>query len=191
MLGSEVIQGWKTILTGRTPFLSVEITKECPLACPGCYAYGPDHLGGDTVLRQVSDYRGQELVDRFVEILDAYQPLHVSIVGGEPLVRYKELNQILPEIEARNMYIQLVTSAVRPIPLEWSRLKKTALVVSIDGLAPEHDARRKPATYERILKNIVGHQIVVHCTVTRQMADRPGYLREFIEFWSARKEARK
>ena len=29
-----------------------------------------------------------------------------------------------------------------------------SVVVSIDGLQPEHDERRKPATYERILKNI-------------------------------------
>jgi sulfatase maturation enzyme AslB (radical SAM superfamily) len=64
-------------------------------------------------------------------------------------------------------------------------------VVSIDGLQPEHDARRKPATYERILKNIVGHQITVHCTVTRQQIHRPGYLEDFLKFWSARQEVRK
>lgn len=64
-------------------------------------------------------------------------------------------------------------------------------VVSIDGLAPEHDARRKPATYERILKNVEGHGITVHCTVTRQMTERPGYLQDFMEFWSNRKETEK
>ena len=29
---------------GLPPFLSIEITKECPLKCPGCYAYEPGHL---------------------------------------------------------------------------------------------------------------------------------------------------
>jgi sulfatase maturation enzyme AslB (radical SAM superfamily) len=57
-------------------------------------------------------------------------------------------------------------------------------VVSIDGLQPEHDERRKPATYDRILKHIVGHKITVHCTVTRQQVRRPGYLEEFVRFWS-------
>ena len=54
------------------------------------------------------------------------------------------------------------------------------IVVSIDGLQPEHDARRTPATYDRILKHIVGHQITVHCTVTRQQVQRDGYLEEFV-----------
>jgi sulfatase maturation enzyme AslB (radical SAM superfamily) len=61
--------------------------------------------------------------------------------------------------------------------------------VSIDGLQPEHDVRRAPATYDRILKHIAGHEITVHCTVTRQQVQRDGYLEEFIQFWSAQKEA--
>ena len=58
------------------------------------------------------------------------------------------------------------------------------LSVSIDGLQPEHDARRKPATYDRILKHIDGHQVTVHCTVTRQQTRREGYLQEFVAYWS-------
>ena len=30
---------WGRILAGRVPNLSVEITRECPLTCPGCYAF--------------------------------------------------------------------------------------------------------------------------------------------------------
>jgi sulfatase maturation enzyme AslB (radical SAM superfamily) len=116
------------------------------------------------------------------------QPLHVSIVGGEPLVRFRELNEILPELAKRRIGTQVVTSAVREIPQEWSRLRQVQIAVSIDGLAPEHDARRKPATYDRILRNIAGHRITVHCTITRQMTERPGYLREFVDFWSQRNE---
>ena len=56
--------------------------------------------------------------------------------------------------------------------------------MSIDGLQPEHDERRKPATYDRILKHIEGHAITVHCTVTRQQVRRQGYLEEFARFWS-------
>lgn len=190
MKTSEILQGWKTILNGRAPFLSIEITKECPLSCPGCYAYGDDHIGG-ILLNQVSDFKGPELVRRFIELVDRYKPLHISIVGGEPLVRFRELNDILPQLEARKIHIQLVTSAVRAIPREWAKIGRITIVVSIDGLAPEHDARRKPATYKRILQNIEGHKITVHCTVTRQMMDRPGYLREFIEFWSDRDETEK
>ena len=69
-------------------------------------------------------------------------------------------------------------------------MRRLQLVVSIDGLQPEHDERRKPATYDRILKHIRGHQITVHCTVTRQQVRREGYLEEFVEFWSANPDTR-
>jgi hypothetical protein len=55
---------------------------------------------------------------------------------------------------------------------------------------PEHDERRKPATYARILKHIEGHAITVHCTVTRQLVHRPGYLEEFTRVWSDNRNVR-
>src|SRR5688572_3770672 len=179
----EVIQAWGRILTGYRPNLSIEITKECPLRCPGCYAYGDEHLGGGVTLRGLSDYKGDELVTRFMTLIDRHKPLHVSIVGGEPLVRYRELGVILPKLAARGIHTQVVTSAVRPIPREWAGLHRLQVCVSIDGLPPEHDERRTPATYDRILKHIEGHQITVHCTVTRQQARREGYLEEFLHLW--------
>jgi MoaA/NifB/PqqE/SkfB family radical SAM enzyme len=121
-------------------------------------------------------------------VIDRFRPLHVSIVGGEPLVRYRELNTLLPILADRGIHTQLVTSAVREIPQEWHGLRRLSIVVSVDGLQPEHDARRTPATYDRILKHIAGHNITVHCTITRQQVRRPGYLEEFIRFWSARPE---
>jgi MoaA/NifB/PqqE/SkfB family radical SAM enzyme len=180
-----IIKAWGRILQGYQPNLSIEITRECPLTCPGCYAYGSDHLGGEVKLRELQDFKGQQLVDAMFALLEKHKPLHVSIVGGEPLVRYRELNEILPRMAEMGIYTQLVTSAVRPIPIEWAGLNRLQLVVSIDGLQPEHDERRKPATYDRILKHIEGHNIRVHCTVTRQQVRREGYLEEFVRFWSA------
>jgi MoaA/NifB/PqqE/SkfB family radical SAM enzyme len=188
---SDVLRVWGRILRGRTPFLSLEITKECPLQCPGCYAYSPDHLGPLITLRQLSDYRGQDLVNGIVAVVRRLRPIHVSIVGGEPLVRYRELCELLPRLDQMGVEVQLVTSAVRPIPEDWKSLRSLHLVVSIDGLAPEHDRRRTPATYDRILRHIAPHRVTVHCTVTRQMLARPGYLSDFCRFWSDRPEAHK
>src|SRR5579862_8295775 len=186
-----LISAWGRILTGYAPAVSIEITRECPLHCPGCYAYGDDHLGGDITLRDVRDFKGQELVDRVIALVDRLKPLHLSIVGGEPLVRYRELSTILPILSARGLHTQLVTSAVREIPAEWRGLKRLSIVVSIDGLQPEHDVRRTPATYDRILKHIKGHSITVHCTVTRQQVNRDGYIEEFLKIWSAQPEVEK
>lgn len=186
-----LVRAWGKILTGTRPILSLEITRECPLTCPGCYAYQDDHLGGEVTLRQVSDFQGAELVDRVLDLVKEHKPLHVSIIGGEPLVRFRELNEILPALSADGVFVQVVTSAVRPIPSEWHGLKGLEISVSIDGLQPEHDARRKPATYDRILKHIDGHHITVHCTVTRQQVNRSGYLEEFVREWSDRDPVRK
>ena len=186
-----IFSAWGRILGGYTPALSIEITRECPLRCPGCYAYGDDHLGGDITLRDVRDFKGQALVDGVMALVDRHKPLHVSIVGGEPLVRYRELTAILPLLSQRGIHVQVVTSAVREIPAEWRDISRLSIVVSIDGLQPEHDVRRTPATYDRILKHIAGHSITVHCTVTRQQVNRPGYLEEFLRFWSPRPEIEK
>ena len=124
MKTSEVFQAWSRILSGRAPSLSIEITKECPLRCPGCYAFDAAHLGGETQLRQLSDFKGDELVSKVVAIVDEHKPLHVSIVGGDPLVRYRELERILPQLESRGVHTQVVTSAFRIIPAEWQERYK-------------------------------------------------------------------
>ena len=178
-------QAWGRILQGYRPVLSIEITSKCPLSCPGCYAYGKDHLGGDGIqLAGLRDLHGQELIDGVMGLVDKHRPLLVSIIGGEPLVRVKELNELLPMLSRRGLHVQVVTSAVVPIPPQWASLKNLSISVSIDGLQPEHDERRKPATYEKILQNIEGHRVTVHCTVTRQQAQRRGYIEEFVRQWS-------
>ncbi len=186
----DVIQAWGRILSGYRPNLSIEITRECPLRCPGCYAYGDEHLGGGVVLRQLADLKGQALIDGIVNLVKARKPLHLSIVGGEPLVRFRELDVVLPQLAELGVHTQVVTSAVRPIPAAWAHIPKVQVVVSIDGLQPEHDVRRTPATYDRIIKHIAGQQITVHCTLTRQQA-RPGYVTEFTRIWAANRDVRR
>jgi organic radical activating enzyme len=190
MRHANVFRAWGRILSGSYPTLSIEITRECPLRCPGCYAYEPQHLGNLGPLRSLGDYRGQELIDRVLALVRDLRPIYVSIVGGEPLVRVRELDTLLPQLSRMGVTVQLVTSAVRPIPPGWRRIRGLWVVVSIDGLQPDHDRRRAPATYERILKNIEGHSITVHCTVTSQMARRAGSFEQFVEFWSSRPEVR-
>jgi organic radical activating enzyme len=187
---ADILPAWIRILRGYKPLLSIEITKECPLRCPGCYAYENEHLGNGVTLRQIADHKGDSLVDGVLALVRRYRPLHLSIVGGEPLVRYRELDALLPRLERMNLEVQLVTSAVRPIPANWAALRCLHLVVSVDGLPEHHNVRRKPATYERILHNIAGHQIIVHCTITAQQLERGSYLDEFAAFWSNRPETR-
>jgi sulfatase maturation enzyme AslB (radical SAM superfamily) len=168
MKTSEILSAWQKILKGERPSLSIEITRECPLKCPGCYACDDAHLGGGETLRGLSDRTGQELIDGVLEVIERLRPLHLSIVGGDPLVRYRELELLIPLLIERRIHVH-----------------------SIDGLRPEHDARCAPATYDRILKNIAGQNITIHCTITAHMMKRSGNLKEFLEVWTHRDEVRK
>jgi hypothetical protein len=85
--------------------------------------------------------------------------------------------------------VRVVTSAVREIPRDWARIKDVSFAISVDGPEAEHNARRAPATYDEILKNIAGHSVIVHCLVTGQVARRERSLEEFLSFWSGRPEA--
>jgi MoaA/NifB/PqqE/SkfB family radical SAM enzyme len=187
---TNVLQSWGKVLRGHTPMLSIEITRECPLRCPGCYAYGSNHLGGDVTLRELSDKRGDDLVRGVLGLVDRHKPLQVTLVGGEPMVRHRELGRILPELCGRGIYTMVVTSAVIPIPAEWMSLPNFTLAVSVDGLPEHHNIRRHPATYERILSNIAGCTVNVHWTITAPMLQRASYLEEYARLWSERPEVR-
>ena len=184
----KLIAGFGRLLRGYSPLLSIEITRECPLRCPGCYAYGDEHLGGGLTLRGLRDFTGDALVNGVLDVIRERKPMQVSFVGGEPLIRHKELSRILPVLDEIGVYSLVVTSAVIPFPLAWNALKRVRVTVSIDGLQPEHDERRKPATYEKILKNLEGRTADVSWVVTNQMLERPGYLEEYLSFWTARPE---
>lgn len=191
MRTSEIFQAWGKILKGGPPAVSIEITRECPLRCPGCYAFDTAHLGGGKTLRDLNDRKGQFLIDGVLEVVDRLNPLHLSIVGGDPLVRYRELEVLVPQLLSRGIHVQIVTSAFRKMSPGWAHLPLLHIVVSIDGLQPEHDIRRAPATYDRILENIAGQNVTIHSTITAQMMQRPGYLAEFLEFWTPRPEIKK
>jgi MoaA/NifB/PqqE/SkfB family radical SAM enzyme len=184
----EILSAWGKILSGKAPMLSIEITRECPLSCPGCYAYGDTHLGGGKLLSELNDFRGDALVNGVIGLVRKNKPMHVSLVGGEPLVRHRELSAILPALSAMDIFSLVVTSGVIPIPMEWMDLRRVRVAISVDGLPEHHDIRRKPATYERILKNIDGRKVNIHWVITRPMVQRAGYLDEYVAFWQARPE---
>ncbi|MGA2212383.1 MAG: radical SAM protein [Bryobacteraceae bacterium] len=188
MRGGDFISGWGKILRGKLPLLSIEITSECPLSCPGCYAYGDRHLGGGVTLTELSDSRGQTLVQGILRLVERHDPMQVSLVGGEPMMRHRELSQLLPILSERGIYTMVVTSGVIPIPSEWTALPRVTVAISVDGLPQHHDERRKPATYERILRNIAGRRVYIHWTAVRAHVQDLSYAERYLEFWSERDE---
>src|SRR6204780_3924484 len=121
-----ILTSWGRILTGRVPLLSIEITRECPLSCPGCYAYGDTHLAGGITLRDLNAKRGDALVEGVLGLVRQHKPMHVSLVGGEPLVRHRELTRILPALSEMNVFSYSVTSTFFPIPEERVKIPRTS-----------------------------------------------------------------
>jgi hypothetical protein len=186
-----IIRSWGRILAGYSPSLSIEITRECPLRCPGCYAYGDEHLGGGVTLREVRDLRGQALVDGVLALVTRHRPVHLSIVGGEPLVRYRELNELLPAIAAMGVHTQVVTSAVRPIPESWASIPRLYQRVN---RRPAARARRParaghlrpyPEAHGRTPDHRALHGHAAAVAARRLPATSS------LRFWSARPEVRK
>ena len=136
----DVIHAWGRILAGYRPNLSIEITRECPLRCPRLL-----RLRRRTSRRRrhaarvCPTTRATSSSTRFMALVDEHRPLHLSIVGGEPLVRFRELNTILPQLSERGIHTQLVTSAVRADP------------AGVERTAPPPDRRvdRRPAARAR------------------------------------------
>src|SRR2546425_6700237 len=108
MRKADIIPAWGGILRGRRPFLSVEITRECPLRCPGCYAYQPEHLGAAGPLRQLSEFKGEGLVAGEMGLGRRFRPLHPSILGGRPFGCYCEVDVFLPPLARPGVGVQLV-----------------------------------------------------------------------------------
>jgi organic radical activating enzyme len=159
------------------------------LSCPGCYAYGDTHLGASGVtLRDLHDLRGDDLVNGVLALVEKHRPVHVSLVGGEPLIRHRELGRILPVLGEKGIFTLIPTSAVIPIPAEWMSIPRMRVAVSVDGLPEHHDVRRKPATYDCILRNIAGREVNIHWVITGPMLERTGYVEEYLSFWNARPE---
>ena len=127
---SDFLHSWLRVLTGSSPLLSIEITRECPLHCPGCYAYGENHLGGGKVLRELRDLRGDHLVEGVIRLVRRHRPMHVSLVGGEPMIRHRELDRLLPALSEMGVFTMVVTSGVIPIPLEWMKIPRFRAAVS-------------------------------------------------------------
>ena len=148
MEADSIVKAWGQILSGYRPNLSIEITRECPLRCPGCYAYGDSHLGGGVVLRELTDFKGQALIDGMLRVVREHRPIDLSIVGGEPLVRFRELEVLLPQLTSMGVHTQVVTSAVRPIPAAWATCRSCRWWCRLTACSPStmRAGRRRPMT---------------------------------------------
>ena len=105
---------------------------------------GESHVGGEATLRQLSDLRGDALVDGVLQLARKHKPIHVSLERGTagPASGTEPRS---PCIECAGRLYACGYQRGVPIPAEWMKLPRLRVAVSIDGLPEHHDVRRKPA----------------------------------------------
>lgn len=113
-----------------------DVSADCPLRCAHCYFYAqpapPASLPAEAYLQ------------RLVRLRDGHRLTTALWVGGEPLTR-PELLVRAARLFSRNA---VATSGLLPVPDELD----AGLLVSIDGLEPEHDRLRGRGAWRRTLR---------------------------------------
>ena len=105
-------------------------------------------------------------------------------------MRFRELNALLPILAERGIHTQVVTSAVRPIPLEWATLRRLQIACRSMACSPSTTsaASRRPTIASSSTSTGTGSPCTAPSPGSRCSGD--GYLEEFVRFWSenARRE---
>jgi MoaA/NifB/PqqE/SkfB family radical SAM enzyme len=147
----ELLQGsYKFFLMkrGKTLFgLNLEVTLRCNLRCDFCN-YG--RRNGP-----------EERLEDYTPIIRRLNPLHLTITGGEPLLR-KDLERVIQQIRKKTsfVYINLITNGSLLTPeraLALWRAGLNQLSVSLDFPDQRHDAHRTyPGLWDH-LSNVLPH----------------------------------
>lgn len=91
----------------RLQTLIVEVTQRCDHACPHCYNYWrhPDYHR--PLLSDADDLR--PLLDHVLDQVDCH---HVTLTGGEPLLR-DDLPEVVSHLSARGVVVNLISNGHR------------------------------------------------------------------------------
>jgi len=128
--------------------ISLDVTPRCGMNCSRCYA---------ETFRKVRPIE-LEVLQRALD--EAYElgVFHYVLQGGEPIEDSRRLEGILRMCHPDETYINVVTNGwniTREKILSLKALKVDKIAFSLDsGIEAEHDAKRRPGSYKRILEAI-------------------------------------
>ncbi len=161
------------------PFLFLALTNACNLRCNGCWIQthqAPQQL-------PIAD------IHRLIEAGKRKKAYFYTLLGGEPMM-YPQLWDIVTA--HRDCYFQIITNGMFFDAANVERIRRLGNItplVSIDGFAPENDARRGQGTFESAVEGVERLQKAkvlfgVATTVTGRNLDEvttDDYVRYFID----------
>lgn len=110
------IKNWKNawrLLTCEIKSLELAITYNCNFHCPGCY---------------VNDLKEPVFMSlkKAKQIIDKYNPAHINITGGEPLL-HKDVFKIIKYASDKGIIVSMVTNGSLLNEQKISKLKESGL----------------------------------------------------------------
>jgi uncharacterized protein len=184
------------LVNPQTRAMSLAISQKCNLGCTYCYAQGGSFGGLAKVMPREVAFRA---VDRLLSDVDEGDRVHLSFLGGEPLMARKTLYETVEYArkmaETRRVRIGFsITTNGTLISVEdadFFRAHGFAVTVSLDGVGSVHDGLRPhkngSGTFAKILDNVkpllhgqAPMQVSARVTVTPRNLELPETLAALI-----------
>ncbi|MFH0936018.1 MAG: radical SAM protein [Candidatus Omnitrophota bacterium] len=142
--------------------LNIFLTPRCNLECPYCFVNKDGHKG-----REIGQTPLKKAIDILWQFPGKYKT--VSFTGGEPFLRFGEIQKIYPYIQrqqrnnpATKLMITIATNGTLLNRSSYRFLKENGIIfkISIDGKRKIHDANRPfkfkkyGSSYDRITDNL-------------------------------------
>ncbi len=135
--GSRLVEVW------------LHVTDRCNLTCRTCYFQSDKARGPDRSL-------STDGFNRVIDVIAASRPHHVTVSGGEPLMR-RDLFDLLQHLRDRGQAICVLTNGTLLTPASCTRLRGLVdrVVISLDGVRAEtHERVRGKGTFAAVLRAI-------------------------------------
>ena len=137
-------------IVGEIKALCLHVAHDCDLRCAYCFAATGSFHGGRSLM---SAEVGRAALDFLMERSGSRNVLEVDFFGGEPLLNYAVVQQIVAygrELESRwNKRIRFTMTTngtgLTPESIDWLDSEMHNVVISLDGRREVHDALRKTA----------------------------------------------
>ncbi len=163
---------------GNLRTISLDVTPRCNMKCARCYAETFAHVKPIEL----------DILQRAMD--EAYEMgvYHYVLQGGEPIQDPGRLEAILRMSYPDETYINVVSNGwdMTIDKIRWLRdLKVDKIAFSLDsGIAKEHDSKRRPGSYKRVLEAIdnvlnIGLLTSISIVVTHQSLYSEGFTRAY------------
>ena len=177
--------------------ITLHVAHACNLKCAYCFAHGGDYGGQPRFMRPDV---ARQAVRWVLQEAKSFQRCRICFFGGEPLLNYELIREIIPFARERadrdgidvSFGIATNGTVMSPEILEFLIDEEVQIQVSIDGKTTDHDLIRNfndgSDTYDVVARNVMKltdrspESVSVRATMTSYNPDRESIANELGKF---------